>query len=143
MSDVKQDWLQRLRADHTKERTERWIENYMARVNVGQSGPAASLGLKGPAERYDAAMKRAHRVRARTEAFLDQLDVPKVDWPAYWGYACKLERIKDNVLGEQTLRQEAGVLIMTWEAKGLKRDVMIQIARELFELELSESTNQG
>ena len=138
MSDDKQGWLQRLQADHTKERTERWIENYMARVNVGQSGPAACVGLKGPAERYDVAMKRAHQIRARTEAFLDELDVPKVDWPAYWGYACKLEKIKDKVLGEQTLREEVGILALMGERRGLSRYVMMRIARELFELEIED-----
>jgi hypothetical protein len=142
MSDDKQGWLQRLRADHTKERSERWIENYMARVNVGQSGPAACVGLKGPAERYDAAMKRVERIRTQAKAWFDQNGLSEIIRPFYLRYAFKLGKLIDNAWDETLLRQEVGLLVMTWVERGLDRDVMMRIARELFELELGESTNQ-
>jgi hypothetical protein len=132
--------------DRTRERVERMVENYAARLNVGQCGVAANLGFKGTAERYAAAMERVTRVRARTKAFLNKLDLPWVTRPPYCSYACKLAKLIDNARGEHVPLGEARIVLMTWEARGLDRDVLMRIARELFELELGEekpeSTNQ-
>jgi hypothetical protein len=92
-------------------------------------------------------MERVRRVRVQTEAFFDKLDLPLVTQPSYFSYACKLAKLMDNAWCERALRDEARILVMTWEARGLDRDALMRIARELFELELGEEkperTNHG
>jgi hypothetical protein len=125
-------------ADRAKELAERRIENYTARLNVGQVSVPVTPGPLGTAGSYAQGMARVRRVRAQTEAFCDKLALPPVTQPFYLSYACKLAKVKDNHWGEHALRDEARIVVMTWAARGLDRDVLMQIARELFDLDLGE-----
>ena len=138
MSDDKQGWLQILRTNRTEERARRRIENYEARLNVGQNGAPLESALKGMAERHAAANERVRRVRAQTKASLDKQGVPLVTHPFYFRYACKLSKMIDKARGEQVNRVEARLVVMTWVQRGLDRDVLLRIARELFELEIED-----
>ena len=121
-----------------KNRAERMIANYAARLNTGQCGAARNVGLKGPAERFSAAMERVRRTRAKTKALLEDLDVPSIFRSYYCTFALRLGKIVHNAWGEHACRAEALILVMTWQARGLDRDIMLRIAREVFELEVEE-----
>ena len=124
--------------DRTKDRAVRMIENYAARLKVGQCGAARNVGLKGPAERFSAAMERVRRTRAETKALLEDLEVPSIVRFHYCTFALRLGKIRNHAWGEHACREEARLLVMTWQARGLDRDVMLRIAREVFELEMDD-----
>jgi len=121
-----------------KNRAERMMANYTARLKVGQCGAARNVGLKGPAERFSAAMERVRRTRAETKALLEDLDVPSIFRSYYCTFALRLGKIVHNAWGEHACRSEALILIATWQARGLDRDIMLRIAREVFELEIED-----
>jgi len=121
-----------------KDRAKRMIDNYAARLKVGQCGAARNVGLKGPAERFAAAMERVKRTRAETKALLEDLDVPSIFRSYYCTFALRLGKIVHNAWGEHACRAEARILVTTWQARGLDRDIMLRIAREVFELEMDE-----
>ena len=121
-----------------KDRAKRMIDNYAARLKVGQCGAARNVGLKGPAERFAAAMERVRRTRAKTKALLEDLDVPSIFRSYYCTFALRLGKIVHNAWGEHACRSEALILVMTWQARGLDRDIMLRIAREVFELEIED-----
>jgi len=114
------------------------MENYAARLKVGQCGAERNVGLKGPAERFSAAMERVRRTRAETKALLEDLEVPSIVRFHYCTFALRLGKIVNHAWGEHACREEARLLVMTWQARGLDRDVMLRIAREVFELEIGE-----
>jgi hypothetical protein len=120
------------------DRATRMIANYAARLNTGQCGAARNVGLKGPAERFAAAMERVKHTRARTKALLEDLDVPSVFRSYYCTFALRLGKIVHNAWGEHACREEARILVTTWQARGLDRDIMVRIARGVFELEMTE-----
>ena len=122
--------------ERMKDRAERMIENYAARLKVGQCGSERNVGLKGPAERFAAAMERVKRTRAETKALLEDLDVPSIFRSYYCTFALRLGKIVNHAWGEHACREETRLLISTWQARGLDRDVMLRIARGVFELEI-------
>lgn len=125
-----------------KNRAKRMIDNYAARLNTGQCGAARNVGLKGPAERFAAAMERVKRTRAETKALLEDLDVPSIFRSYYCTFALRLGKIVHNAWGEHACREEARILVTTWQARGLDRDIMLRIAREVFGLEITDEKSE-
>ncbi len=122
----------------TKSRAERMIDNYAARLKTGQCGAAMNIGLKGPAERYAAAMARTREIRAKTLAVLDELGAPAALRLFYCAFASRLGKIARAAWGEHARRAEARILLMTWQARGLDPGTMKRIAKAVFELELED-----
>jgi hypothetical protein len=121
-----------------KDRAVRMIENYAARLNTGQCGAERNIGLKEPARRYAAAMERQDRIVAGTKPLLRSLDIPPYLVLVYYRFALRLGKIVHNAWGEHARLEEARILVSTWQARGLERDIMLKIAREVFELEITE-----
>ena len=121
-----------------RSRAVRMIANYSARLNTGQCGSERNIGLKEPARRYEAAMERQDRIVARTKALLRSLDIPPCLQLVCYRFALRLGKIVHNAWGEHARLEEARILVMTWQARGLDRDIMFRIAREVFELEMDE-----
>jgi hypothetical protein len=121
-----------------KSRAECMLENYAARLRIGQCGSERNAGLRGPAQRYAEAMERQDRILAATRASLDSAQVPRVLRVFYVHFALRLGKLVHKAWGEHALREEALILIMTWRARGLNPALMRRIAREVFGLELAE-----
>ena len=119
-----------------RSRAVRMIANYSARLNTGQCGAERNIGLKEPARRYEAAMERQDRIVAGTKALLRSLDIPSYVQLVYYRFALRLGKIVHNAWGEHARLEEARILVMTWQARGLDRDVMLRIARGVFALEM-------
>jgi len=122
----------------TKSRAERMMANYEARLKVGQCGAERNIGLKEPARRYAAAMERQERIVAGAKVIIQPLDILQCIKLMYYRFALRLGKIVNNAWGEHACREEARLLVSTWQARGLDREVMLRIAREVFELELTD-----
>jgi hypothetical protein len=121
-----------------KSRAECMIENYAARLKIGQCGSERNVGLKGPAERYAEAMERQDRILASTKVLLASTQLSPLQRIPYFRFALKLGKLVHGAWGERALRSEALILIMTRQSHGLDRGLMLRIAREVFGLELTE-----
>ena len=123
---------------HEKTKAERMIENYAARVNVGQCGGGERFGdRKAQAEHYAAAMAHNKRIKGETEVVLDALGVPPMLHFGYHTYAQKLGKIVRNAWGEHAKLEEGRILVLVWQTRGLKPEIMLSIARDVFKLDLT------
>jgi len=120
-----------------KDRAERMIENYAARLRVGQCGYSRVGDLKGQAERYAAAVARNKRIKTATGAVLAGLDEPTIRRPFYHSFALKLGKIDRDAWGEHAKREEGRILVDTWVSRGLTRVALLRIARDVFKLDLT------
>jgi len=124
--------------DYVKRRTEQMIANYAARLRVGQCGSPARVGdLKGQTERYAAGVARMNRIKADTAAVLESLGVVTILRPSYYSFAMKLGKIDARAWGEHAKHAEGAILVDTWVARGLTREILLRVAREVFNLDLS------
>lgn len=122
-----------------KDRAERMIENYAARLRAGQATGRRDGLTKAQTERYAAAVARTRWIRSETGAVLDAADVPTIVRPFYHSFALKLGKVDRNAWSECGKREEGRLLVETWVARGLSREIVYQIAARLFNLDLSRS----
>jgi hypothetical protein len=120
-----------------KEKADRMIENYAARLRAGQIGCRRDGLTKAQTERYAAGVVRTKLLRAQTGVVLDAAGVPTIVRPFYYSFALKLGKLDRDAWGESAKREEGQILVQTWMCRGLRRDVMLKIARSVFNLDLS------
>jgi hypothetical protein len=126
-----------------KSRTERMVENYAARLRVGQCGTPARVGdLKGQAERFAAGVARMRRIEAATAQVIDAAGVVTITRPYYYSFARKLGKLDARAWGDSARHDEGRILVDTWVARGLCREVLLRIALEVFELDLAEGKSE-
>jgi hypothetical protein len=125
--------------DYRERRTERMIANYAARLRAGQVGMRRDGLTQAQEERFAAGVERAKRLRAETITVLDAADAPSILRPFYCSFAHKLAKINRNGWCERAKREEGMLLMQTWAVRGLRREVMLEVARKLFGLDLTGS----
>jgi hypothetical protein len=126
-----------------KSRAERMVENYASRLRVGQCGTPARVGdLKSQAERFAAGVARMRAIDAATTKVTDAEGVATIMRPFYCSFARKLGKLVARAWGDNARRDEGRVLVDVWVARGLCREVLLRIAREVFELELAEGKSE-
>ena len=118
-----------------KSRAERMIENYAARLRAGQVGCRRDGLTEAQAQRFAAAVARTNRIRAETAAILDAAGMPMIVRPYYYSFALKLGKLAREAWSEHSRREEARILVSTWTARGLAREVLVAIARDLFSID--------
>ena len=123
--------------DYVKRRTERMIANYAARLRAGQVGMRRDGLTKTQAERFAAGVERTKRLRAETITVLDAAGVPVILRPFYCSFAFKLGRLDRHAWCERVKREEGMWLMQTWVGRGLRREVLLEVARKLFGIDLS------
>lgn len=120
-----------------KEKSDRMIENYAARLRAGQIGCRRDGLTKTQTARYAAGVARTKLLRAQAGAVLDAAGVPTIVRPFYYSFALKLGKLDRNAWGESAKRDEGLILVSMWVARGLSRAVLLEVARMLFNLDLS------
>lgn len=122
-----------------KERAQRMIENYAARLRAGQATRRRDGLTRAQAERYAVAVARTKWIRAETGAVLAAAGLPMIVRPFYYSFALKLGRLDRNAWSERAKWEEGQILVQTWASRGLRREVMYRIAEKLFNLSLGRS----
>jgi hypothetical protein len=125
---------------HEKSRSERMVENYAARLNVGQMGVRRDGLTKEQKQHYALSMEMVNAERRMTGQVLDGQGVATILRPFYYSFAFRLGRLFREDRSDRSRRAEAMILVSTWQARGLSRDVLIYIATDVFNLDLA---NEG
>ena len=120
-----------------EEKADRMVANYAARLRVGQCGHSRVGDVKGQAERYAASVARNKRIRTATGVALGALGVPSIQYPFYYSFALQLGRVDREAWCEHAKRDEGQILVSTWVARGLSREILLGIARNVFNLDLA------
>ncbi len=126
------DSLKKLRQD----RAESVCKKYALRLVAGRGACRRDGDVEAQAENYTVAMVRLHQLRADTAAVLDGLGVPGTMRPYYYDFVMTVKK-RDRVLwNEFHLRAEARVQVDLWTGRGLRRDVLLAVAREVLGMDL-------
>ncbi len=125
--------------DWVKERAKRAAERYAVKLTLGVGAGRRDGDYKAQAEHFALAVARTTRLRADTAAVMDTIGVHTIVRPFYYSFAMRLDKLTREQWSEHSLWTEAHILVTTWVSRGLSREVLLAIARDLFNLNLAES----
>lgn len=120
-----------------QERSDRMVANYAARLRAGQMGCRRDGLTKAQTERYAAGVARTKLLRAQAGVTLDGAGVPTIVRPFYDSFALQMGKLDRDAWGESAKRDEALILVQTWTCRGLKKEILLAIARNVFNMELA------
>jgi len=125
--------------DRVKERAERTAERYASKLFAGSGGRRRDGNFQAQAERFALGVARTTRLRADTGTELDAFGVPTIMRPFYYSFALRLDKLCREEWSESSLWTEGHILVSTWVARGLSREVLLSIAQDLFNINLAKS----
>jgi hypothetical protein len=125
--------------DRASERAEQASERYALKLASGRVAGRRDGNVEAQAANYAAAQAVLSRLRAETAAVLDRAGVPMLVRPYYYDFVMKLARRDRELWVEAHRRAEARVQMDLWVRRGLKRDVLLAVAREVLCMDLSAS----
>jgi len=127
--------------DHLKElkqdRAEWACKKYALRLVAGRGACRGDGDVEAQARNYTAALARVHQLRVDTAAILDSVGVPTTLRPYYYAFILKLAKRDRELWNEAHRRAEARVQLELWAGRGLKRDVLLKVAREVLDMDLT------
>jgi len=123
--------------DRVSERAERDSGNYALKLAGGRVTGRTDGDIEAQAANYAAAQATMCRLRADTAAVLDRHGVPMIVRPFYYSFVLKLARRNRELWIEAHRRAEARVQMDLWAGRGLKRDVLMAVAREVLDMDLN------
>jgi len=110
--------------------------DYALKLAAGQVAGRSDGNIEAQAANYATAQVMMSRLRAETAAVLDRHGVQTIVRPFYYSFVLKLARRDRQLLNEAHKRAEARVQLVLWAGRGLKRDVMVAVAREVLDMDL-------
>ena len=127
------DDLKKLKQD----RAESVCERYALKLAAGTGACRRDGDVEAQALNYTAAQARLRQLRTDTGAVLDGFGVPGTVRPFYYDFVMTVTK-RDRVLwNEAHLRDEARVQVDLWVGRGLKRDVLLAVARQVLGMDLA------
>ena len=112
-------------------------EKYALKLAAGRGARRIDGDVEAQALNYTAGLARVRQLRSDTAAVLDGFGVPGIVRPFYYDFVLSVAK-RDRVLwNEAQLRAEARVLVDLWAGRGLKRDILLAVARQVLGLDLS------
>jgi hypothetical protein len=127
------DSLKKLKQD----RAERVCKKYALKLAGGSGARRVDGDVEAQALNYTAAQARLRQLREDTAAVLDGFGVAGIVRPYYYDFVLTVTK-RDRVMwNEAHLRAEARVQVDLWVGRGLKRDVLLAVARQVLGMDLS------
>ncbi|HTW91484.1 MAG TPA: hypothetical protein VMH22_07210 [bacterium] len=123
--------------DRASERAERMVANYAARLRAGQMGARRDGLTEVQKKRYAASMEIVNIERRMAGQVLDTAGVATIVRPFYYSFTLRLGKLCREGWSDHSRRQEAMLLVATWESRGLTRAVLYDIALNVFNLDLA------
>jgi hypothetical protein len=120
-----------------RDRAEWACRKYALRLDAGRGACRRDGDKTAQSENYAAAQARLHQLRTDTGVVLDRYGVPGIIRPFYYDFVMKLARRDRELWVEAHRRAEARVQLDLWAGRGLKREVLLAVAREVLGMDLA------
>ena len=111
------------------------VAEYEESLRDGYATLSPNLTVAAQVERFRTMQERNHAVMEATGAVLRRLDVLPAWMLSYIGFALKVDKLQRNY-SSRTLVEEVGLQVQLWTGRGLDREVLLLICREVFTLEI-------
>lgn len=115
--------------------TARGWAKYEAKLRAGHGTLARHGSIEQQAINYRAAYVHGRELEARVREVLIAADVPSIQYPFYFAFARRLDRLSRICSGE-SLRVEAKAYLDYWAARGLAAPVLGSVCAQAFDLAL-------
>ena len=109
---------------------------YEESIRDGSANLSPNLTVPEQVERFRVTQEHNHAVTEATGVVLRQLDVPPAMVGSYIAFALKVDKLQRNY-GSMTLVDEVGLQVQLWTGRGLAREVLHTIRREVFTLAMA------
>ena len=112
------------------------VTRYEESIRDGSATLSPNLTVPEQVERFRATQEHNHAVMEATGVVLRQLDVPPAMAGSYIAFALKVDKLQRNY-SSRTLVDEVGLQVQLWTGRGLTREILLLICREVFTLEVA------
>ena len=112
------------------------VTKYEESIRDGSATLSPNLTVPEQVERFRATQEHNHAVMEATGVVLRRLDVLPAWIVSYIGFALKVDKLQRNY-SSRTLVEEVGLQVELWTGRGLAREVLHTICREVFTLEVA------
>jgi hypothetical protein len=93
--------------------------------------------MEAQAVNYTVGQTRVRQLRADTAVVLDGFGVPGIVRPFYYDFVLTVAKRDRALWSESHLRVEARVQVDLWVGRGLKREVLLAVARQVLGMDLT------
>jgi hypothetical protein len=114
--------------DQVCERYERNLRN--GRMILGRANT-----VEEQVARFRAAREHAGDLEARSGEVLVALEMPSIQWPFYYAMVRRLDRLTRQEITGESIALEAGLLVDNWVRRGLVRDALVALCRQVLNIE--------
>ncbi len=116
----------------------RRVENMAARIAVGCVPARRDGDVKRQLDNYQWSAIRACNIEAMTREVIDSVGVSIVFRPFYFGFARIMGSLVTRGLSPAAILAEARIQVQAWTARGLDRKILLELARMVTNLDVSE-----
>jgi hypothetical protein len=116
---------------------DRICDKYEYKLRDGRTASRSDQDRERQAEGYRRGAARNEEVRSAVAAVISRVGVSTIWWAFYYDFGRTLARLKARDGSPESLHSEARMQLEVWVARGLVREVLEQVARECFELDLT------
>jgi hypothetical protein len=111
------------------------IENYELKLRLGAGGKLSESEINRRVGRYSMAAVQEDMVLNMTRQILCSHGVATMMFPAYHAFSRELGRLSREEISADTLQREMMVTAEKWMIRGLLREVLLDIALNIFNVE--------
>ena len=107
---------------------------YESKLRRGDHGRSKKCSVEDQVEHYRAALLHLRDVELMTKQILDDAGVSTINYPFYYSFARKLDKLKRNGISGEALAVEAALILGLWVGRGLVQSVLETIRMQVFNI---------
>jgi hypothetical protein len=111
------------------------IENYEVKLRLGANGPVSEKDIVNRVARFSVAAANEDMVLNQTRQVLCSHGVVTMMFPAYHAFTRELGMLAREAVSTETLTVEMMATAEKWVMRGLRREVLLDIALNIYNLE--------
>ena len=108
------------------------IENYELKLRLGANGRLSEPEIKQRVARYSIAAAHEDMVLNQTRQVLCSAGIHTIVFPMYHAFTRELGKLTREAVSAETLRKEMMVAAEKWTLRGLRREVLLDIALNIY-----------
>jgi hypothetical protein len=116
------------------ERVARVVNNYEARLRTGANGSLSEGVIRKRVEHYSTAAAMDDLVLAQVRQVLCSNGVVTISFAYYHAFSRELAKLRRQDISTARMEREMVKLAAKWSMRGLSQKVLLEIARDVFNL---------
>lgn len=115
-------------------RLDRIIDNYEVKLRLGATGRLTEREITDRVQRFSSSAAREDMVLNETRQVLCLHGVSTIMFVAYHAFTRELGKLTRQEISMETLQREMIVAVEKWMIRGLEREVLLDIAVQVFNI---------